>query len=74
MENSLLALIVEEGTRGAVTAKSPRDVGLEMHLVVGLLGDVLLKYFSSYGFIKNKTPKTCYFLNTKNVVFPLQMD
>lgn len=59
------ALFIEEGTRGAVTAKSPSDLGLEIHLVVGFLGGVLLKYFSSSGFIKNKTPKTCYFFEYK---------
>lgn len=58
MEN---ALLMEKGKRGAVTAKNLSSVGLEMHLVVGLLNGVLLKYFSIFGFIKNKTQKTCYF-------------
>lgn len=56
MEN---ALLIEEGTRGSVTAKSPSDLGLEMRLVVGLLDNVLLKHFSSFAFMKNKTSKTC---------------
>lgn len=59
------ARLMEEGTRGAVTAKSLSDHGLEMYLVVGLLDGVLLKYFSFFGFIKNKTPKTCYFFEHK---------
>ena len=59
------ALLMEEGTRGAVAAKSPSGLGLEMHLVVGLPDGVLLKYFNSFGFIKNKTPKTCYFFEYK---------
>lgn len=52
---------MEQGKRGAVTAKKLSGVGLEMHLVVGLLNGVLLKYFSFFGFIKNKTQKTCCF-------------
>jgi len=40
-----------------------------MPLVVGLLDDILLKYFSSFGFIKNKTPKTCYFFEYKECHF-----
>lgn len=52
---------MEEGTRGAVTAESPSNLGLEKHLVIGLLVDVLLKYFSPFQFIENKTPKTCYY-------------
>lgn len=62
VENTLL---VEEGTRGTLTAKIPGVLGLEMHLVVGLLEGVLLKYFNSFGFIKNRTSKTHYFFEYK---------
>lgn len=60
---------MEEETRGSVTAKSPSDLGLEMHLVVGLLDDVLLKHFSSFVIMKNKTTEPVIFFNTMSVVF-----
>lgn len=40
------------GRQNKLTARSPSDLGLEMNLAVGLLDVVLLKYFSSFGFIK----------------------
>lgn len=59
--------------QGELTAKSPSDLGLEMHLVVGLLDVVPLKCFSSFGFIKNITPEIRYLLFWLQRVFVFQL-
>lgn len=56
--------------QGELTARSSSDLGLEMHYMVGLFDGVLLKYFSSSGFIKSITPEIHYlffFFTTKSL-------